>query len=71
MSVLDAGYETGNIFDYDVNILMSTLRYFFVKFLPIGTTKVKFLVKYINPEGCLADQGQASCRMSIPSPECD
>ena len=32
MSVLDAGYETGNIFDYDVNILMSTLRFFLLNF---------------------------------------
>ena len=31
----------------------------------LGTTKVKFLTGYRNSEGCLADQGQVSQKMSL------
>ena len=31
----------------------------------VYTTKVKFLLGYINPERCLADQGQAFRKMSV------
>ena len=32
----------------------------------LGTTKVEFILWYINPEECLADQRHAFCRIKVP-----